>query len=217
MNKSIFRSLSAIAVASSLMAVSSAAMAATKADVAFSSDLTNSFSFFGVTISASGSGSYVGNTFSSAASNVAAGATQLVWDPASALTFTIAGNGSMTFDGLVYDNTASAVLGDIHFVNGATKLDFADVALFSVGALTPAFSTLSTGGTVSGDFALSATGLGGVAKTLGITVPIPTQNVGKLTMTSTGTPAVPEPSTATLGLLGLAGMVTSLARRRRQG
>jgi hypothetical protein len=216
MNKSIFRALSSVAVATSLMAVSSVAVAAAKADVAFSSDLTSSFTFFGVTISASGAGTYANNTFSSAASNVAAGATQLLWDPAAALTFTIAGNGAMTFDGLTYDNATSSVLGDIHFVNGAVKFDFADVALFSVSNLTPAFSTLATGGAVSGSFALSSAGLGGVAKTLGITVPIPTQSVGTLTMTSTA-PAVPEPSTAVLGLLGVAGVMASVARRRRQG
>ncbi|HEX5354720.1 MAG TPA: PEP-CTERM sorting domain-containing protein [Aquabacterium sp.] len=216
MNKSIFRAASAIAVAASLVTVSPAAMAATKADVAFSADLITSFTMFNVFFTASGSGTYANNTFSSAASDVAPGATQLVWDPASALTLSIAGNGAMTFDGLVYDAGQSAVIGDVHFVNGATKFDFADVSVFSVGPLTPAFSTLSTGGTVSGDFALSATGLGGVAKTLGITVPIPAQNVGKLTMTSTGIPAVPEPSTAALGLLGMAGIVTTLARRRRQ-
>lgn len=217
MNKSIFRALSSVAVAASLVAASSVAVAATKADVAFSADLITSFNTFSVGFSASGSGTYANNTFSSATADLAAGATQLVWDPASALTLSIAGNGSMTFDGLVYDSTKSAVIGDIHFVNGATKFDFADLPIFSVGPLTPAFATLTTGGSVSGDFALSAAGLGIVAKTVGITVPVPAANVGKLTMTSTVTPAVPEPSTAVLGFLGLAGVVTSVARRRRQG
>lgn len=217
MNKFIFRALGSVAVAASLVAASSAASAATKVDVAFAADLITSFNMFNVNFSASGSGTYANNTFSSAAANVAPGATQLFWDPASALTLTITGAGAMTFDGLVFDSVKSAVQGNVHFVNGTYKADFANVDVFSVGALTPSFATLSTGGTVSGDFALSASGLGGVAKTLGITVPVPTQNVGKLTMTSTVTPSVPEPSTAVLGFLGLAGVVTSVARRRRQG
>ncbi len=215
MSQSIFKKLGAVALAAGLLTMSAGASASTKADVAFLPELVSSFTFFGVTISASGAGTYASNTFSSATADLPVGGTQLAWDPTAALTFSIAGNGTMTFDGLVYSNVASSVLGDIHFVNGAIKYDFHDVALFNVAPLTPAFSTLTTGGTVSGDFWLSADGLGAVAKTLGITVPIPTQAVGKLTFTAT-TPAVPEPSTSALGLMGLAGLAMAARIGRRQ-
>lgn len=215
MSQSIFKKLGAVALAAGLLAMSAGASASTKADVAFLPELTGGFSVFGVTISASGAGSYVNSTFSSATADLLAGSTKLAWDPTAALTFTIAGNGAMTFDGLVYDNTAASVFGDIHFVNGAVKFDFNDVTLFTVSPLTPAFSTLTTGGTVSGDFWLSADGLGAVAKTLNITVPIPTQAVGKLSFTAT-TPAVPEPATSALALMGLAGLAMAARIGRRQ-
>ena len=217
MFKSFFRTLTSVALATGLVAASSAASATTTADVAFLPALTDSFSFFGVTISASGSGTYTNNTFSAATSDLAAGGTQLTWDPAAALTFTIAGNGAMTFDGLFYNNTTSSVVGDIHFVNGDIKHDFSDITVFSVSPLTPAFSTLSTGGAVSGAFALSSTGLGTVTKTLGITVPIPTQNVGTLTFTATApVPApVPEPTTWALLMVGLMGVAATKVARRQ--
>lgn len=212
-----FRALTSVALAASLAAASSAASATTTADVAFLPALTDSFSFFGVTISASGSATYANNTFSAATSDLAAGGTQLTWDPTAALTFTIAGNGAMTFDGLAYNNTTSSVVGDIHFVNGTTKFDFNDVTVFSVAPLTPAFSTLTTGGSVSGAFALSSTGLGAVTKTLGITIPIPTQNVGSLTFTATTPVPVPEPATWALLMAGLVGVAVTKGARRRQG
>ncbi|MBI3382384.1 MAG: PEP-CTERM sorting domain-containing protein [Aquabacterium sp.] len=218
MSKAIFRTLTSVALATSLVAASSVASATTTADVAFLPALTDSFSFFGVTISASGSGTYANNTFSAATSDLAAGGTQLNWAPTAALTFTIAGNGAMTFDGLVYNNTTSSVVGDIHFVNGTTTFDFNDVTVFSVSPLTPAFSTLTTGGSVSGAFALSSAGLGTVTKTLGITIPIPTQNVGTLTFTATTPVPVPEPTTWALVFTGLIGLgVSGVTRRRRQG
>jgi len=216
MSKAIFRTLTSVALATSLVAASSVASATTTADVAFLPALTDSFSFFGVTISASGSGTYANNTFSAATSDLAAGGTQLSWDPTAALTFTITGNGAMTFDGLVYNNTTSSVVGDIHFVNGTTKFDFNDITVFSVSPLTPAFSTLTTGGSVSGAFALSSAGLGAVTQTLGITIPIPTQNVGTLTFTATA--PVPEPTTWALVFTGLIGLaVSGVTRRRHQG
>ena len=103
--------------------------------------------------------------------------------------------------------------GDIHATKGGSNFNFANVALFSVSALTPGFATLANGGVVSGAFALSATGLGSIAKTLGITAPLPTQNVGTLTFTSTS--AVPEPSVELLSLVGVGGVLFFLARRRR--
>lgn len=217
MLKSFFRVLTPVALAAGLFAASSAASATTTADVAFLPALTDSFSFFGVTISASGASTYANNTFSAATSDLAAGGTQLAWDPTAALTFTIAGNGAMTFDGLVYDNTTSSVTGDIHFVNGTIKYDFNNVTVFSVAPLTPAFSTLTAGGAVSGAFALSSAGLGNVTKTLGITVPIPTQNVGTLTFTATApTPApVPEPTTWAMLMVGLMGVAATKAARRQ--
>lgn len=215
MSKPFFHALTSVALAAGLLAASSAASATTTADVAFLPALTDSFAFFGVTISASGSGTYANNTFSAATSDFAAGGTQLTWDPTAALTFTIEGSGAMTFDGLAYNNTTSSVVGDIHFVNGTVRYDFNDVTVFSVSPLTPAFSTLTTGGTVSGGFALSSAGLGAVTKTLGIAVPIPTQNVGTLTFTSTPTAPVPEPTTWALMLAGLAGVAA--VTRRRQG
>lgn len=218
MLKSFFRSLTPLALATGLLAASSAASAATSADVAFLPALTDSFSFFGVTISASGASTYANNTFSAATSDLVAGGTQLTWDPTAALTFTIAGNGAMTFDGLVYNNTSATVTGDIHFVNGTVKYDFNDVAVFNVAPLTPDFSTLVNGGSVSGAFALSSAGLGAVTKTLGIAVPIPTQNVGTLTFTAKApTPApVPEPTTWAMLALGLVG-VAATKNARRQG
>lgn len=215
MLKSFFRTLTPVALAAGLVAASSAASATTTADVAFLPALTDSFSFFGVTISASGASTYVNNTFSAATSDLAAGGSQLAWDPTAALTFTIAGNGAMTFDGLVYNNTTSSITGDIHFVNGTIKHDFNDVTVFSVSPLTPAFSTLTTGGAVSGAFALSSAGLGNVTKTLGITVPIPTQNVGTLTFTATAPAPVPEPSTWALLMIGLMGVAATKVARRQ--
>lgn len=209
-----FRALTSVALAASLAAASSAASAATKAAVAFLPALTDSFSVFGVTISASGSGTYANNTFSAATSDVAAGGTLLTWDPTAALTLTIAGNGAMTFDGLVYNNTTSSVVGDIHFVNGNIKYDFKDIAVFSVAPLTPAFSALTTGGFVSGGFALSTAGLGAVTKTLGITIPIPTLSVGTLTFTATPAP-VPEPATWALLMVGLVGVAATKGARRQ--
>lgn len=217
MFKSFFRALTPVALAAGLFAASSAASATTTADVAFLPALTDSFGFFGVTISASGASTYANNTFSAATTDLAAGGTQLTWDPTAALTFTIAGSGAMTFDGLVYNNTTSSVTGDIHFVNGDIKYDFNDVTVFSVAPLTPAFSTLTTGGAVSGAFALSSAGLGNVTKTLGITVPIPTQNVGTVTFTATApTPApVPEPTTWAMLMIGLMGVAATKVARRQ--
>lgn len=210
-----FRALTSVALATSLVVATSAASATTTADVAFLPALTDSFSFFGVTISASGSGTYTNNTFSAATSDLAAGGTQLSWDPAAALTFAIAGNGAMTFDGLVYSNTTSSVVGDIHFVNGNIKHDFNDITVFSVAPLTPAFSTLTTGGSVSGGFALSAAGLGAVTKTLGITIPIPTLSVGTLTFTATTPAPIPEPATWALLMAGLVGVAATKSARRQ--
>lgn len=219
MKKSVFHSLSAVAVATSLLAGAPAAQAAATADMSFDSTLLSLLGVFGVSVGATGSdASYASGTFSSGASDVLAGDTTFSWLADSGLAFTVTGNGTLTFDTLVYDSVTSTITSDLHYVNGATTQEFGSVTVFNVGALSPAFDTLASGGSSTGTLALSAAGLAAVASALNITV-APTSDLyaGTLTLTTTA-PAVPEPGTWALSLAGLAAVAAgSVVRRRRQG
>lgn len=208
-----YRALTSVALAAGLVATSSAASAATTATLAFDTSLLNLLSAFSVTFGAAGSATYNNGTFVSPVADLTAGSTKLSFDPNAGLTFAVTtGDASkLTFSGLEFDSVKSQVLADLHFVNGATKFDFADVTVFNVGTLSAPLQTLLAGGSVSASVSLSKAGLSNIASTLGIPAPSTDLAAGKLTFTST----VPEVSTWAMTVAGLLG-VAALARRRQQ-
>jgi len=216
--KSIFHSLSAVAVATSLLAGAPAAQAAASADMTFDTTLLSLLGVFGVSVGATGSdATFASGVFTSGAADVLAGDTTFTWTADSGLSFTVAGNGTLTFDTLVYDSVTSTITSDLHYVNGVNTQEFGSVTVFNVGALSTSFDTLASGGSTSGLLYLSAAGLSAVASALNITA-APTSDLyaGTLTLTTTA-PAVPEPGTWALALGGLAAVgVGSMLRRRQQ-
>lgn len=210
-----FRTLTSVALATGLVAASSAASASTSATLKFDASLLNLLSAFSVTFGASGSAAYNNGTFTSPVTDLAPGATKLAFDANAGLTFAVTtGDASkLTFSGLEFDSAKSQVLADLHFVNGPIKFDFADVTVFNVGALSAPLSTLSTGGSISASVALSKVGLANIATTLGIPAPSTDLAAGTLTFTST----VPEASTWAMTAAGLLGVAAVARRRRHQG
>lgn len=213
------RFLTAVAVASTLALGAGSASAGTNATAAinFNNDLLALLSVFGVTVSATGpNASFSAGTFSSSAADVLAGDTTFDWAANSGLAFTVAGNGTLTFDTLVYDAATSKISSSIHFVNGATTQEFGTTNVFNVGALSQPFATLVAGGTTQASLALSAAGLAAVASALNITV-APTSDLPAGNITFVTTP-VPEPETWGLALGGLMTVAAAaVVRRRRQG
>lgn len=205
----VFRALSAVAVAASLMVGSSMAFAANSAaitlDNAESPSLAGLLGLFGISTSAVGAdASYAAGTFTSVVSSDISGGF-LNWTPSSGLKFT-SSLGSITFDNLAYNLSNNIITSDVSYTsNGGGALN--DVEVFKV------VLNNSTPTSWDGKVYVSITGMGTLAKAVGYTGTF-ASDVYAGHLTASVTPAVPEPETWALGLAGAFGVL--VARRRRQ-